>query len=805
MHKPLILITILILLTLSITIQASNKIDPEKIVIGSVFDGPYVNNSEIFDLFKKEIIDLLGREYKIEFPEKNQLTADWTSERIENAIISLVDDGNVDIIITAGPIGSDIVCALPEIAKPVVAPFVINLKLQDVPFNGRSSGRKNLNYIASDIDFKSNLDIYREVVTFDNITFLWPRPVIAAIPELGHDFAKTHPITGIKSNSIYVNSSANEVLQSLHDDVQAVHVGLLLEMSDTEYQSLIDSLNERHIPTFAYIGRDHVEKGILAGLSPGVDFPKIARRTALNIQRIIMGEDAGTLPVTLSRTQKLTINVGTARKIGISPNWKVLTEAELINEHREEVLRKLSLIDAVKEVVDVNLDLAAKKWEVAAGYQDINQARSNLLPQINLQALGVLIDDDRAAASFGSQAERTITGSVSISQIIFSEPALANLSIEKKLQLIREMEFEKLRLDLYLEAATAYLNLMNAKTVERIQKDNLRLTRSNLELARIRQLIGVSGPGEVYRWESQLASNRKQVVEAMAIRNVAEIALNRLLHRPAEENFQTVDIDIEDFFHPKSYDRISLYISNKANFKVFRQFMSEEALRNSPELKMLDAALEAQQRAASSAANAFWSPSLILAGEISNKFYEGGAGIESGFAALLPPDQEISLPEDDDINWNISLQMNFKLFSGGSKFAVRKKAVSDIIRLEIERESVQDQIEQQIRSTLHIAGASSAGIEFSRNAATAAKKNLDLITDAYSRGVVSIIDLLDAQNAALVAQQVEANAIHQFLIDAARVERAAGKFYSLESTEQINAWLDSLDAYYEDNDFQQLR
>ncbi len=78
----------------------------------------------------------------------------------------------------------------------------------------------------------------------------------------------------------------------------------------------------------------------------------------------------------------------------------------------------------------------------------------------------------------------------------------------------------------------AYLNLLRAQTLERVQKENLELTRSNLELARVRQQIGISGPAEVYRWESQIATARKEVINANAQRNAAEIGVNRVLHQP---------------------------------------------------------------------------------------------------------------------------------------------------------------------------------------------------------------------------------------------------------------------------------
>ena len=44
------------------------------------------------------------------------------------------------------------------------------------------------------------------------------------------------------------------------------------------------------------------------------------------------------------------------------------------------------------------------------------------------------------------------------------------------------------------------------------------------------------------------------------------------------------------------------------------------------------------------------------------------------------------------------------------------------------------------------------------------------------RGVVSIVDLLDAQNTALSADEDAENAVFTFLIDLMRVQRAVGRF-----------------------------
>ena len=56
----------------------------------------------------------------------------------------------------------------------------------------------------------------------------------------------------------------------------------------------------------------------------------------------------------------------------------------------------------------------------------------------------------------------------------------------------------------------------------------------------------MSPASEVIRWGNQIAINRRDVIEASAARSVAEIALNRLLHRPLEEPFATAAVDLDD-------------------------------------------------------------------------------------------------------------------------------------------------------------------------------------------------------------------------------------------------------------------
>jgi hypothetical protein len=60
---------------------------------------------------------------------------------------------------------------------------------------------------------------------------------------------------------------------------------------------------------------------------------------------------------------------------------------------------------------------------------------------------------------------------------------------------------------------------------------------------------------------------------------------------------------------------------------------------------------------------------------------------------------------------------------------------------------------------------------------------------------LSIIDLLDAQNAAITAEAAAANAINDFLLDLMDVERAVGRFGFFVTPAERQDYFDRLSRY----------
>ncbi len=760
--------------------------------IGVVIDGPWERNDDIREMTQREILTLTEGEFDVRFPDSKIITAEWTLAGVKSAIDRLFADPEVDLVLTMGVLASGNVSRRANLPKPVVAPFTIDAELQGLPAKDGGTGVKNLHYLSLPSPVVRDIRMFREIVTFNEVTILLNSVVQQEVPELQVRITEALKEMGVIPTIVGVERTIDSALNALTPETQAVYICPLLHLQPGHFQRLIDSLIERKIPSFSLMGVSEVEQGVMATLSPDL-FPRLTRRIALNIQRILLGDDPSTLPTSFAVGERLTINMATARAIGVSPPFSVLTEAVLINEERETVERRLKLSKVLQEAIDKNLDLAAEGHFVSANKQNINIARSNLLPQIDLSATGLLIDDDRAAASLGSQPERTLRAGGTLTQLIFSESAWANLSIQKNLQQSRVEELEQLRQDIAQDAATTYLNLLRAKTFERVQKENLKRTRENFELAKVRQEIGYSRRAEVYRWESQIANDRQEVITANSQRNLAEIALNRLLHQPLEEPFLTEEADLGDPALSMSQEGMEGYFDDPASFKTLRAFLAEEGIVSSPEMRAIDAVIAAKQRELLSNSLAFWVPSVALQAEFSRLLKEGGAGTAG---LQLPPSIPITFPEADNSDWSVALNISIPLSEGGNQIAQRSRASQELQELHLRRQGLAELVEQRIRSALHVAGASHAGIGLRRSAADAAKKNLDLVTDAYSRGAVDILALLDAQNSALTAELAAANAVYDFLIDLVEAERSVGQLYFFDTTGERAAFMTRLRDYF---------
>ena len=274
--------------------------------VGFVIDGPWSQTNEMLQSVKREILELTTGEFNVQFPADKTIQADWTIKGISTAIDQLLADRDVNMILTLGSISSNEVCHRNELSKPVIAPFVLDAEFQELPIKNGTTGIKNLNYISVPSAIKRDMEIFKEIISFKKLAILINKYLLEAFPGLEQRAKKFFRNLNIEVQVVGVGHSITQPLAQLSGDIEAVYVLSLLPLSDEQYKKLAEKLIAKKLPSFSFTGAKRVEQGLLAGLNLDV-VNRLARRVALNSQRILLGEKPESIPIAISLKQQLTI------------------------------------------------------------------------------------------------------------------------------------------------------------------------------------------------------------------------------------------------------------------------------------------------------------------------------------------------------------------------------------------------------------------------------------------------------------------------------------------------------------------
>ncbi len=732
------------------------------------------------DSLRLEIGRILDVDYTVEMPTELDLTADGTIESVQAALKTLLGNRQVDLIVATGPLGSREAGRLSDLAHPVIGSWVLDPEIQGIPFRDGASGLHNFTYITVGNLLSADIAALDLVVEYDYLVVTGSAGWLAALPGDGSALDR---VTDSRTSFVTGGGTVESILEDLPDDADAIYLMPMIDMSSADIAVLLAAFTERRLPVLSLIGEPEVRAGALLGVAPEDWRRRMYRRVALVAQRILSGEAAADIPVMMMRDGRLFLNLRTANLIGVSPSFETIIEAVIIDELIEPGTERIDLYAAMAAAQSHNRDIAAEESAVAAGHKQVKVVMSELLPQINLGLSGQLVDEN-TASFFPPLSERTFSGNASLTQIIYSDRAWSGYSIEKHLQDARIGELNKVRLDVGLEAATAYIDVLRAQTRLQIQRQNLGFSRSNLGRAQVRVSVGEANRSELYRWESKIAAEQALVMEAAVNRRLAAVELNRVLNRPLEAPLELVDTTLGDQYSTLIDSRIDRYTRDPRSLDILRDFLVQKGLVGSPELQQFDAAILASERSHSAATRSFWIPDVGLQGSVGQVFSRGGEG-----SPTTDPGAS------DETSWNVGVFLSLPLFEGGARIAETHRTTQETHRLTRAREAAAQRVDRNVRDAVFLVASSRLTIDLARKAAEAARLNLKLVADNYTFGLVSLVDLLDAQTNSFNTDLAAADAVNNYLTDLMRMERAVGQFTFFVPAEERDAWIEELEAY----------
>ncbi|MGE9294516.1 MAG: TolC family protein [Puniceicoccales bacterium] len=763
-------------------VQTATGKTPSTYTIAVVRDGASPVFTEQAAIVEQELRGLIRGKTAIRLKQSATFDAQWDPEGADEALQAALSDPEVDAVLLQGLLVMQAATqADSPLPKPVVGswlqePEMINLLLDEM---GRSTV-PNLNVVVAGHTVREDLKDFVGLVDFAKLYVLVDAAYGDSVAFIQDYLNEVETAVPAELVVVDMGDSAQAVLDQLPGNARAVYLFPPLQMDETARKALIAGINARGIPSFAYLGEPAVRNGVLAGSMPDVRL-QLARRQALNFQRVMSGDKPESLPSRIRIEPKLYLNALTAQQIGYDIAFETAAGAEVLFENEIEIGDPIELIGAIDQALRYNFEYLSRQQDTQVSYEDKRMALSPLLPQISAVTAYNQVDAGTVYASGGATPKVAANVGVRISQIIYSDKRLANFRIAGQNYQAATLQEEVTRLDIIQDTSLAYINYLSARAVERIARDNLAVTRRNVELARIREEVGTGGREEVYRFEAAEASDRAQVSDAQAAVEQALVALNQMLGEDLSKRWIPRDLALDSPHFRDVVDTASGLIGTRADYERFRLFSLQYGVSRSPEVGAYDRLIQGQELSLDQKERSFYIPEVAANFNYTNTFHQS-----SEYNPLLYP---------DDDAWLVTVEAELPIFEGGRRVfdVIRQRSV--VRGLQYTRDLTRQLVQQRILNAIYSLAASRSNIEYSQVAADRANRNLDIVTEKYRQGMVNNIDLIDAQNEAFTQRQNETLAVYGFLQFLVSYMRSISFYEFYADAAQRDAWIRQTEAF----------
>jgi outer membrane protein len=369
------------------------------------------------------IYALVRDEFDVRFPEDKRLNGGGTVAGVTRAVDAALADPDVDLVLALDLVATNDLAHRGALKKPAIGAVVTDVAQQGLPYKDGTS--------ASFDNVEGDLRALLDLTDAHRVAILVDALYLEALPQRSIRARALEAVLGIQVDVVPVTDDTDATLAHIPTETEAVYL-TQTALPPEAVRRLVDGINARRLPSFSMRGRAEVEMGVMAGMAAERELAQLARRVALHVQRVLLGEDPGTLPVAFAQQRRLVVNMATVRAIDVWPPWQALIGAEQLHAEAEAA-RVLTLGDTVREAVAANLDVVAASRDVASGAAAVRRALAPLLPQLSANVAGVVIDDDRATVAQGRQAERTLQGGTELTQLLYSDAPLAAYQSERHL------------------------------------------------------------------------------------------------------------------------------------------------------------------------------------------------------------------------------------------------------------------------------------------------------------------------------------------------------------------------------------
>jgi len=404
--------------------------------------------------------------------------------------------------------------------------------------------------------------------------------------------------------------------------------------------------------------------------------------------------------------------------------------------------KTISFEEAVTIALQAQPQIQARLYDYAAARFRVDQAFAPLLPQLT-GTLSSQWSSSTVLSTTGTGAtvpvtvsrsfEDTFLGQVSLSQLLFDfGKTAASVDAARKLAEVSRYDIELQRQLVTLAVKEAYINTLFAQRLIRVQRQALERADLNLKSVRGFYEVGTRPKSDVVRAEVDVANARVDTIRADNLERLARVALNTAIGVAATTKFELVD------------NLVYIKVTDSAEDLV------SEALKRRPEYQQGKLRIETAESLLKRSFRDFF-PDIV------------GTGSYGGVRTDL------------NESWTAGISLNWSIFDGGNRLARYREAKAILDASQQRLKATELDISREVEQTRSTVVESDERILAAQAAVASAQENFRLVQGRFDAGVGTILDLTDAQLALTQAQNTEAQALADFRIALARLDRALGR------------------------------
>ena len=400
--------------------------------------------------------------------------------------------------------------------------------------------------------------------------------------------------------------------------------------------------------------------------------------------------------------------------------------------------RVLTVDECIAIALEAQPLIQATLYDYAAARARVREALAPLLPQ--LAGTASAIQSSSTSTSKGgtktvstSSLADTFLAQVQLSQLLFDfGKTLAATQATRKLAEVSAEGVELQRQLIALAVKEAYTNILLAQRLIRVQEQALERAELNLTSAKGFLDVGTQPLSTVVRAEVDVANAKVDLINARNALRTARVALNTAMAIEA-----STPTEIRDNLE---YEPITLD----------REALRTEALRQSPEYraaKLQSSAAEANVQVAS------------------RNFLPDVSGVGS-YGGTRPELNQ---------TWSLGLAFTWTIFDGGRLIAAHQEAKANLGAANARIKAAELALLQNLEQAEIAVEATQERIQAAQVLISSAQENFRLAQGRFDVGVGTILELTDAQLALTQAQNTEAQALADYRISLARLDRSVGR------------------------------